>query len=328
MFSCSGIGAGILWLTAIVIVENHFTEHFALTHSMVSSGSNVGKMLLPPLLSFLINTYGWRGALLIESALLFHCVAAISVFISRPDQRTSGKASDRSKSCNISESAQESCTPPTHDTDNKPTTPQRNNDTLDSDNDKGCYVQIQNAPEDKASSKSEKPLEQFKSSLRSCRWLPTFPVWIVAFINLFHSFGFISISVHSVAKAEESGVDSFQASYLLSLLGVGGILGRFMNGIVVDRGWLSPIGINITMTSFICAITFIGSIIEGYVMGLILTGCLGFAFAFLFTVMPVLLKQVGGTERFSVNLGFVWTVGAIGDVGGGFLIGMTKCLLY
>ncbi len=315
LYSCLGIGSGILWLTSVVTVEKHFTEHFALAHSMVSSGSNIGKMLVPPLLSFLINTYGWRGALLIESALLFHCVAAASAFRSFNDKGSSGKASDRSQSCNTSETVQ-SCTPPTHDTDTELTTSQCN-----SDDDKGCYVNIQNTHEDPELRELSRG---FKLNLWSCRCLPTFPVWIISLIYLFHSFGFVSISVHSVAKAEESGVDAVQASYLLSLLGVGGILGRIMNGIVVDRGWLSPICINITMTCFICAITFIGSIIEGYVMGLILTGCLGFAFSFLFTVMPVLLKQVGGTERFSVNLGFVWALGAIGDVGGGFLTGMTS----
>ncbi|XP_072031457.1 monocarboxylate transporter 13-like [Amphiura filiformis] len=82
----TGIGGGILWLTSVVVVEKHFTEHFALAHSMVSSGGNIGKMILPPFIRFLIDTYGWRGALLIEAALLFHCVAAASVFKSQ--QRT------------------------------------------------------------------------------------------------------------------------------------------------------------------------------------------------------------------------------------------------
>lgn len=110
------------------------------------------------------------------------------------------------------------------------------------------------------------------------------------------------------------------------MLGVGGIFGRFLNGIVVHHGWLSPIGVEITMTSFICLITLIASSFRNYAMLMALTICTGFAFAFLFTVVPIVLKQVDDISRLSVNLGCVWAVGAIGDFGGGFLTGNLSIL--
>ena len=59
-------------LSSLVTVGNHFDEHNALAMGICQSGGSVGGFIFNPLLQALIESYGWRGALLTFAGILLH----------------------------------------------------------------------------------------------------------------------------------------------------------------------------------------------------------------------------------------------------------------
>ena len=53
----------------MVAVNYWFEKHRAVAAGLASSGAGIGNLVLPPLLDFLINEFGWRNTCLLLSGL-------------------------------------------------------------------------------------------------------------------------------------------------------------------------------------------------------------------------------------------------------------------
>ncbi|GAV05489.1 hypothetical protein RvY_15614 [Ramazzottius varieornatus] len=74
----TGIGCGCAVLCAVTSVARWFEGHRAIAIGIIASGSGIGAAMMGPLLAHLIERYGWRGAMLIESAIALQgCVFAL-----------------------------------------------------------------------------------------------------------------------------------------------------------------------------------------------------------------------------------------------------------
>ncbi|XP_038048084.1 uncharacterized protein LOC119722122 isoform X2 [Patiria miniata] len=77
----------------------YFKKRLALAMGLATAGTSLGQLALPPLFQYLIDQYGWRGSLMITSALVFNVVAAGALM--RPlvpkKQKRSSKKSKRSE---------------------------------------------------------------------------------------------------------------------------------------------------------------------------------------------------------------------------------------
>lgn len=60
-----GIGAGLSFPPGIFIVTSYFLKYRGLANGIAISGSALGSIFLPPFLRYLLETYGYRGAVLI-----------------------------------------------------------------------------------------------------------------------------------------------------------------------------------------------------------------------------------------------------------------------
>ncbi|WAR07480.1 MOT12-like protein [Mya arenaria] len=60
-----GFGLGLSYLTSIVTVGHYFSRKRALAIGIASCGSGIGAFAMAPLSDFLIQSYGWQGAILI-----------------------------------------------------------------------------------------------------------------------------------------------------------------------------------------------------------------------------------------------------------------------
>ncbi|XP_072031460.1 monocarboxylate transporter 14-like isoform X2 [Amphiura filiformis] len=323
-FTIIGIGGGMLYTATIVVVQKQFRGHFALMYSFISIGSAIGKTLSPPLIRFLIYVYGWRGALLVEAAILSHCIVAALHF--KPKERISEEKTLQNNVMVLKE---------TTDTQRE-----QNNGLKDTGNNSSSIQDVDtsngqrnttNAMKDYSPTKGHTDKsgklqlsKQTRKSMYFC-FVPSLPVWIITSVYLFQLVGSLAVVIFGVAKAEEEdGVDFISASLVLSIFGLGGIFGRILNGVVIDRGWLSPIGVEITMSAFICTIAFISNANDGYAMLMTIAACQGFTFAFLHTVLVIVVKEVDDPSRFSINLGFAHSVSAIGQIAGGYLMGFVR----
>ncbi|XP_057325967.1 monocarboxylate transporter 12 [Microplitis mediator] len=71
----TGLGFGLIYLPAIVCVTIYFEKLRSLATGIAVCGSGIGTLIFSPFIEFLITTYGgWRGAMLIVSALALNCI--------------------------------------------------------------------------------------------------------------------------------------------------------------------------------------------------------------------------------------------------------------
>lgn len=77
---CLGLGFGLIYLPAIVSVGYYFEDRRALATGLAVSGSGLGAFIFNPFSKYLIDEFGWRGAILIEAGLILNCVLCGALF--------------------------------------------------------------------------------------------------------------------------------------------------------------------------------------------------------------------------------------------------------
>ncbi|XP_071788971.1 monocarboxylate transporter 12-like [Asterias amurensis] len=70
----AGLGAGCVYETCRVELVFHFHDKFPLAYLLLTIGGPVGMMVYGPLTQVLLDTYGWRGTMLILGGVSFHVV--------------------------------------------------------------------------------------------------------------------------------------------------------------------------------------------------------------------------------------------------------------
>jgi len=67
---------GMIYLPGVVIVGYYFDKKRALANGIATSGTGVGTLAFPPLMSWLIENYGWRQGSFILAGIGIHYKAA------------------------------------------------------------------------------------------------------------------------------------------------------------------------------------------------------------------------------------------------------------
>ncbi|XP_014297661.1 monocarboxylate transporter 13 [Microplitis demolitor] len=75
-----GIGAGLAFPPTVYIVTSYFLRLRGFANGLCISGSALGSIFLPPLLNYLLQEFGYRGAVLIMGGILLHVWAAALLY--------------------------------------------------------------------------------------------------------------------------------------------------------------------------------------------------------------------------------------------------------
>ncbi|XP_015275785.1 PREDICTED: monocarboxylate transporter 13-like [Gekko japonicus] len=70
----TGVGGALIFSPSLALVARYFKRRRALANALVFSGTGISALAFSPLFQFLVDSYGWRGALLIVSGMAFHLV--------------------------------------------------------------------------------------------------------------------------------------------------------------------------------------------------------------------------------------------------------------
>ena len=89
----AGFGFGLIYLPAIVSVTTYFEKKRSLATGIAVCGSGFGTFIFAPIITKLLEVYGWRGAMLIISGIVLECIIFGALF--RPLEYSS-KSSGRS----------------------------------------------------------------------------------------------------------------------------------------------------------------------------------------------------------------------------------------
>jgi len=89
LYVCLGIlvgtGMGAAYVPPVSTVTKWFVQNRGLTLGIVASGVGVGQMILPPLMKYMIATYGWRISFLIMGAIILIVGIPASLLLKHPD---------------------------------------------------------------------------------------------------------------------------------------------------------------------------------------------------------------------------------------------------
>lgn len=65
-----GVGSSLCDISGFVIIGQYFEKHRPLATGILGSGSSIGTVTMPPLITVLTKTFGWRVSLRIQSAIV------------------------------------------------------------------------------------------------------------------------------------------------------------------------------------------------------------------------------------------------------------------
>jgi MFS family permease len=101
IFFFSGFGFGLMYLPAIVSVTCYFEKKRSLATGIAVCGSGLGTFVFAPLTEYLIDEYGWRGAVMIIAGLVLNCAILGALFRPVPDVRESKPVSRTASACAV-----------------------------------------------------------------------------------------------------------------------------------------------------------------------------------------------------------------------------------
>jgi len=82
----TGTGFGLMYIPAVVAVAENFAARRSLAVALCLCGAGAGQVAMAPLVTSLIQTLGWRGALQVMSCLALAC-AGLGVVMKQPSHR-------------------------------------------------------------------------------------------------------------------------------------------------------------------------------------------------------------------------------------------------
>ncbi|XP_017768067.1 PREDICTED: monocarboxylate transporter 12 [Nicrophorus vespilloides] len=286
----AGLGFGLIYLPAIVSVSTYFESKRSLATGIAVCGSGFGTFIFAPLITILLEAYGWRGAMLIIAAIVLTCTVFGILF--KPLKATEIlsendviilKSANGDTSLNISSSFS-NC----YLASSSGNTMQRAwssgdiNDKLTKYGTIGNEIFISSTKSEGYTNKrfpnlaarpdliyqgslynipllatSTKSIEESKDSgIRDMLNLNLLkdPIFIVFSIsNFLTSIGFNVPYVYIVSRAKSMGISSQQAGLILAVIGIANTIGRIILGYFSDKVWVNRLIVyNVCLT--ICGI--------------------------------------------------------------------------
>ncbi|XP_022098564.1 monocarboxylate transporter 12-like [Acanthaster planci] len=187
------------------MMGRHFTTNYATVNGVATAGYSVGLIFIGPLTQLLLDTYGWRGALLLLGALSMHL--GVCGFLLRSP---SPPAEVRHDYLPISSSVEEPS-----DEESKSPNPRR----------KSRLRVLMDAI-------------KVQGNLFGCGVCGRLAFWTATLV--YAEFQIVSSLwlIYFVAYAESKGFSGYEAVTFITAGGIGNLIFKILAGLVVDRGWL------------------------------------------------------------------------------------------
>ncbi|XP_035668275.1 monocarboxylate transporter 12-like [Branchiostoma floridae] len=265
----SGFGFSLAFLPTMTMVGRYFDKRRTLANALAWLGACTGNFAFPPFFQFLIDCYGWRGALVVISGIALNCCVCGALL--KPIRHPAGDTTVRST--------------------------YHQGETITGDN---VY-----RPEKDVTYTTALPKAYGRSKMSGFTLLRKRQFVLYLFSFAFLYFGYYVPFVHLVPRAVYLGAGEYQAAFLISILSVGDIIGRVVIGMVPEfpkYGKLHKYVMTASMLgvcSLLCplAVTYtamlVHSVVYGFVNGLIIP--LTFAVA----------ADLVGTERLASAIGLL-----------------------
>ncbi|XP_034413991.1 monocarboxylate transporter 12-B [Cyclopterus lumpus] len=291
----TGLGFSLCYTPSIAMVGCYFRRRRALAYGVAMSGSGIGTLVLAPVVQLLIESYSWRGALLVLSAFVANlCVCgALLRPIGRRDSEEEESVEEEKPGLVSTRDAELAVKLP-----------------------KDWDGRLEPVPVPVPGSPA--PQAQRGRCFSSCflsgqerKLLPDFLVLAVSF--LFLASGCSLPFVYLVPYALSVGVRPQQAAFLMSILGVLDIVGNITFGWLTDRRCLKPY----LLTSYVVAVAMEGlccllaPLLRSFSLLVPFAVVYGYFDGAYVALIPVVTADVVGARYLSSALGVVYFLHAI-----------------
>ncbi|ELU15285.1 hypothetical protein CAPTEDRAFT_171191 [Capitella teleta] len=322
-----GMGFGLMYLPAIVIVGFYFDKRRAFATGIATCGSGIGAFVFAPLCQVLIQTYAWRGAQWIIAGLVLNGVIIGAVF--RPlTHAESDRHHGRTRKLTVcsyeeenviytrpdvtaSKAAEVLSKAPTPNEDHISAVASSHNLSVIS----SCEHLHESLPSNTLHTKSNNKVdscmhvikdlfkEVSKSMDVSVLKNPVFVVYGVSCILCMK--GFFVPFIYLVDKAVETGYSKTHAAMLLSMLGITNTVGRVVAGWVSDRPWADCLLINNVALIVGGLSTMAVPFLDEYWMLVAYATVFGLCIAAFVSLRSVILVDLIGIQRLTSSFGIL-----------------------
>ncbi|KAL4217177.1 hypothetical protein ACF0H5_023631 [Mactra antiquata] len=313
-----GIGFGLMYTPANVCVLHNFKEQRTLATGIAVCGSGVGMFIFNQLTRFLIQEYGWRGAILLEAGIVLQG-AVVGLFLVRiiPRSKTEAEVPLFDKDIVIQ----------VYQTDSNKDLELVNVKEIDS---YGGEIQT-NINRSIVSVNSLRPKRFFMKNLCSSMFDLTLLTDVRCMLFLMSTFilnlGF-SIPFNLLPdQVVEDGLTKHSAAWLSSSIGISNTVSRILIGLLGDRSCVNRMILSELLLVMSGVSTALSPLLTSFNTKMIYTCSFGFCIGGYITLYGVLLVDLFGEEMISKSFGLVmFSVGVSGCIAtplGGLLFDYT-----
>ncbi|XP_022089234.1 monocarboxylate transporter 12-like [Acanthaster planci] len=277
-------------ITCAALGERFDDREFALASGIAKMGSALAYIGIPQLVQLCLGTYGWRGTLLILGALCAHLIVCGALIVSSE----TGRAGANLKNGYQSLPNGDRCP----DTERK---------------------QQELSPH-----RLLLPLKSFYRRMEPIFCLSVlldFNFWAVTLINIINKIALMAWVIYFVPNAEDRGFSGEIASFMVTVAGVGHIIGILVGSLVVFKQILSSMGCLMLSIPFIAVPLCIGAWMTTSWLMTANATVLMLALGCSYTLVTVVLKEVISNEKFPYAVGWTTFFTSASKLMGGFIPG-------
>lgn len=231
MSSAAGFGYSLTWTPTVTMVGLYFEKKRPVANALASTGECILTFVLTPLFQLLINSYSWRGALLILGGLQLHlCVCGMLLRPIKASRGVTGEVKAEEEGLCLE------LLPKDNPGQIKPSLPVKEK-IRSEESDQGIIKKPANLPH---SSEGVDDSGTTKPDLRTkilhyvdYTLITNTKFMVYSMFGVFAALGFFAPALFLVPYARSKGIEEYEAAALMSISAVMDLFGR------VVFGWLA-----------------------------------------------------------------------------------------
>ncbi|KAM8892522.1 monocarboxylate transporter 2 isoform 1-T2 [Spinachia spinachia] len=313
-----GLGYAMTWTPTVTMLGLYFEKRRPMANAVASAGECILTFVLTPLFQLLIDSYSWRGALLILGGLQFNlCVCGMLL---RP-LKTS-----RAVTCEVN-TAEEGLSlellPKNNSEQSKRSCPEAESSSSQrSDHGSKATEEILNSIKDNRTRRSDLSIKILKYVDYTLISNPQFMIY--SMFGFFGALGFFAPALFLVPYARSKGIEEYQAAALMSISAALDLFGRLF------FGWVANLRLVQTVRQLTGTVILLGTVLllcplaSSFSELAVFSAVYGLVYGATVAIHITVLAEIVGVTRFGSALGFFMLIrssgGLLGPPIAGFFI--------
>ncbi|XP_072180834.1 monocarboxylate transporter 12-like [Diadema setosum] len=316
----AGVTNAVIFLATMMLFNQRVSEAFAFLYGLSDTGNSVGMMLLPLLTEFFREVYGWRGAILLLGGISMQIASLLEIvtMVTTDNLVSDDSQADSVDSQLVSEA-------------DKAVEGNNSSNSVSGD-------EQQSEDEQQSGDEQQKMLASKSHDQGPCSRCYDFGHRLWTFLDLsvvidepflipFNLYsilcGIVNVAwvIFLIPHGQARGLPLSTAVYLASFGGIGNMLGRILQGPIVDMGWLSSVDLIVICACLNSIAFFLDPLLQAFwlLAGAAFLG--GLTIGARVTLDIIVLKQFAPPSRFYSALGVVNLCFGTGESLGGVIAG-------